>query len=120
MRHRVKKVILNRPSDQRKSLRRSLLTSLFLHSSLKTTQAKAKVLIADAEILISSVKKYLNKKENMNAIRILRKKLFTEESCVRALKYAKASKQNSGFTQGLKIGFRKGDNAPEMQVNLLY
>lgn len=119
MRHRSAKRILNRPADQRKALMRSLLTSLFLEGGLTTTEAKAKALMSDAEKLITLVTRRLNKNEEMNAIRELKKVLFTEESQKAALAFAKNLKKGSGFTRAVRVGFRPGDGAIQMKVDLI-
>jgi len=115
MRHRNKKVILNRPADQRKALIRNLLTSLFLYGKVKTTEAKAKFLKSQADRLITKVKK----KDNYNAIRELKKIIFTKEASEKALKYAKDTSKSSGFTRNTKLGYRAGDSAILVQVELI-
>lgn len=116
MRHRNKKAILNRPADQRKAMLRNLVTSLFLYGKVKTTNAKAKALASKAEKLISKIKS----KDDMNGIRDLMQVVFTEEASEKALQYTKNTKKNSGFTRCTKIGFRAGDNAPVVQVELIH
>lgn len=115
MRHRNKKAILNRPADQRKALVRNLVGSLFLYGKVKTTDAKAKALVSAAEKLITKIKG----KDDMNAIRELKKVIFTEASSKKALNYAKATPKTSGFTRTTKVGMRAGDNALLMQVELI-
>ncbi len=115
MRHRNKKAILNRPADHRKAMMRNLITSLFLSGKVKTTDAKAKALTSAAEKLITKVKK----NDDMNAIRVLKEIVFTEESSRKALEYARKTKKTSGFTRITKIRFRDGDNACLLQVELI-
>ena len=115
MRHRNKKAILNRPADQRKAMVRNLITSLFLYGKVKTTDAKAKALASQAEKLISKVKS----KDAMNGIRDLKQVIFTKESSEKALEYAQNTQKDSGFTRCTKIGFRAGDNATLVQVELI-
>ena len=115
MRHRVKKAILNRPADQRKALMRNLLTSLFLTGQLTTTDAKAKALVSAADKLISLVKK----KDDMNAIRELKKVLYTEEAQRKALDFVKNTKRTSGFVRKTRIGYRDGDAALKIKVELI-
>ena len=116
MRHRNSKAILNRPADQRKALVRSLLTSLFLYGHVTTTDAKAKALQSEAEKLITLVK---GKDADFNAIRELNRVIFTEESAKAALDYIKKTTRTSGFSRTTKIGFRAGDNALMMKVELI-
>ncbi|MDH3324185.1 MAG: bL17 family ribosomal protein [Candidatus Peregrinibacteria bacterium] len=115
MRHRNKKAILNRPADQRKALLRNLITSLFLTGKVKTTDAKAKALAKEAEKLISKVKG----KDKMNSIRELKKVIFSKESSIKALEYIEKTEKTSGFTRATKIGYRDGDNALLVQIELL-
>ncbi len=115
MRHRNTKAILNRPADQRKALIRSLISSLFLYGKVKTTNAKAKALASAAEKLITKIKG----KDDMNAIRELKKVIYTEPSSKKALSFIKESKKTSGFTRITKLGFRAGDSALLMQVELI-
>jgi len=115
MRHRVKKAILNRPADQRKALIRSLLTSLFLTGHLTTTDAKAKALVSAADKFIS----LLQGKEESNIIREMKKVLYTEESQRKALDFVKNTKKKSGFTRKTRIGYRDGDAALKIKVELI-
>ncbi|MGF1505423.1 MAG: 50S ribosomal protein L17 [Chloroflexi bacterium] len=53
MRHRVAGKKLSRSTDHRKSLRRNLITQLFIHERIRTTKAKAKAIRAEAEKMIT-------------------------------------------------------------------
>mgnify|MGYP001263405287 CR=1 FL=1 len=53
MRHRVAGKRLNRDTNHRKMLRRNLITQLFRHERIKTTQAKAQAIRAQAEKMIT-------------------------------------------------------------------
>lgn len=53
MRHRVAGKRLNRTGDARKAMRRSLITELFRHDSITTTQARASAIRGEAEKLIT-------------------------------------------------------------------
>lgn len=119
MRHRSGKATLNRPADQRKAMLRSLVTSLFQEGSVKTTDAKAKVLQADAEKLITLIKRSLAKNEEFNAIRDVKQVLFTESAQRAAIEFAKQTKKTSGFVRVTRIGMRDGDAALIMQVDLI-
>ncbi len=115
MRHRNSKATLNRPADHRKAMMRNLMTSLFLFGKVKTTDAKAKELSRVAEKLITRVKK----NDDMNAIRALKEVIFTEESSRKALEYARKTSKTSGFTRATKVGFRDGDSACLIQIDLI-
>ncbi len=116
MRHRNTKAILNRPADQRKAMIRNLITSLFNEGRLQTTDAKAKALVSEVEHLITRARD----KETFNAVRELSRVIFTEEASKKALAYILALKEmKSGYTRTTKIGFRAGDNALKVQVELI-
>lgn len=119
MRHRNAKATLNRPADQRKAMVRNLVTSLFQEGSVKTTNARAKVLQAEAEKLITLIKRSLTKDEEFNAIRDIKQMLFTEAAQRGALEFAKSTKKTSGFTRATKLGIRDGDAALILQVDLI-
>jgi large subunit ribosomal protein L17 len=119
MRHRSGKATLNRPADQRKAMLRNLMTSLFLEGSVKTTNAKAKVLQAEGEKLVTLLRRSLSKNEEFNAIRDAKQVLFTEASQRAAVEFAKNTKKTSGFTRATRIGLRDGDAALIMQVDLI-
>lgn len=115
MRHqrRVKK--LNRTKSHREALLKNLAISLFDHESIKTTNTKAMVLKGVADRLIT-----LAKRKDLHSLRqafaFLRnkqvvKKLFTDIGD----RYASI---NGGYTRVLKIGRRKGDNAPMAIIEL--
>ncbi|HEC22861.1 MAG TPA: 50S ribosomal protein L17 [Chloroflexi bacterium] len=53
MRHRVAGRRLGRDTDHRKMMRRTLITQLFRYEKIKTTEAKAKAIRAQAEKMIT-------------------------------------------------------------------
>lgn len=115
MRHLKSGRKLSRTSSHRKALFRNLANALFHHESIKTTGPKALELRRVAERLIS-----LAKSNSTHAIRLafayLRnkevvEKLFTDIGT----RYAEV---NGGYTRVLKLGRRKGDNAPMALIEL--
>jgi large subunit ribosomal protein L17 len=109
MRHRNAGRKLGRDTSHRKALFRNLITSLFENERIQTTDAKAKAIRRLAEKLIT-----LGKRQDLHARRqalaYVRKravvsKLFSEIS----LRYAQ---RPGGYTRILKLGNRRGDNAP--------
>lgn len=56
MRHRVAGKKLNRSTGHRRALRRNLITELFRHDRIETTEAKAQAIRAEAEKLITLAK----------------------------------------------------------------
>ncbi|OGO42401.1 MAG: 50S ribosomal protein L17 [Chloroflexi bacterium RBG_16_57_9] len=57
MRHRVSGRHLGRNTAHRRSLFRNLITQLFMYERIKTTEAKAKAIRAEAEKLITTAKR---------------------------------------------------------------
>jgi large subunit ribosomal protein L17 len=103
------------PSHQRLILS-NLATSLFEHGSITTTQAKAKRLQPLAESLITKAKRGdLNSRRQV--MKTIRDKsvvhvLFTEIS-------ERFAERPGGYTRVTKLGPRKGDNAPMVQIELV-
>jgi large subunit ribosomal protein L17 len=135
MRHRVAGKKLNRSSSHRKALRRNLVTALFCHGRLETTEAKAKAVRGQAEKLITLAKRGLAAAETdpsrgvharrLAAGRLNRwvtgsdgflvdvvEKLFEEL----APRYAE---RPGGYTRMYKLGPRKGDAAPMALLELV-
>ena len=108
MRHQVFGKKLKRNIKERKVLFKGLISSLILKGRIKTTKAKAKAIQGQAEKLVSkarrgtlSVRRQLANVLDKGAV----EKLLNEVG-------PSFSKRQSGFTQMIKIGSRKGDNAP--------
>jgi len=115
MRHQKRVRTLNRTKSHRKALLMNLANALFLHESIKTTKTKAMELKKVAERLIT-----LAKKKDLHSLRLafsflrdkaIVKKLFTEIGD----RYVAI---NGGYTRVLKIGNRRGDNAPMALIEL--
>lgn len=117
MRHRVKKVKLGSDKDHTTALMRNLAMSLIIHEKIKTTSAKAKAVQPFVEKLITIAKK----KEKREAIRSIEKVLQHEDSSRKLLEVLadKYKDKNSGYTRITKLGYRNGDNAPVVQLELI-
>ena len=117
MRHRRKGVRLGRTSHKLKALLRSLVTSLILNEKMVTTQAKAKALVPLFDRLVVKTRK----NSKMNAIRELKKVLFGENAQRKFMEeiLPRLEGRPSGFTRAIKIGFRDGDNAPVVRIEIL-
>ncbi len=116
MRHRVTGNRLGRTDAPRKALIRNLITSLILHEKIVTTESKAKAIAPLFERLVTTVKK----KDQMNAIRDLKQVIFGEDAQRKMIEDIKNRFENrsSGFTRIRKIGFRDGDGAPEVRLEI--
>ena len=115
MRHQKRVKTLNRTKSHRKALLMNLANALFNHESIKTTNTKAMVLKRVAEKLIT-----LAKRKDLHSMRLafsflrdkaIVRKLFTEIG-------DRYNAINGGYTRVLKIGNRKGDNAPMAIIEL--
>lgn len=93
-----------------------MVTQLFLHEQIKTTVRKADFIIPQAERIVSTVKKY----DTAHGIRYLKGILRSEVASRKVLELLKQRYQNksSGFTRKVKLGFRKGDNAEMVLLQL--
>ena len=116
MRHRKGGTKLGRLTAHRWSLFRNLLTALFRHERITTTEAKAKAMRGLADRMIT-----LAKRENLHARRqVLR--LVPDESVVKKLFDTIAARyagRPGGYTRIIKVGHRAGDNAPLVLIELV-
>jgi len=126
MRHRVAGRRLNRSMGHRTALRRTLVTELFRHERIRTTEAKARAIRGQAEKLITLAKRGLVAEETtaergVHARRLaagrlndpqIVKKLFNEL----APRYAE---RPGGYTRIVKLGTRKGDAARMAVIELV-
>jgi len=135
MKHRVTGRILGRPSDERIALRRNLLTELFDHGRITTTEAKAKAVRGEAEKMITLAKRGIKaaktsedeaaekagrlKQANarhmlegrLNGNKVVRK-IFEEIA-------PRYEERKGGYTRIVKIGQRKGDAAAMVILELV-
>ncbi len=116
MRHRKASLKLNRTSSHRKAMFRNMVTSLFKHERIRTTDVKAKELRRWADNLITLAKRG-DLHARRQALSIVREKdvvhkLFAEA----AEKYGTAS---GGYTRIVKLGRRPGDAAPISMIELI-
>lgn len=116
MRHRCTTPKLGRTASHRDAMLRNMVTDLFRHEKIRTTQAKAKVLRPYAEKLIT-----LGKRETLHARRraarlirdkLVLRKLFDDL----APRYAE---RPGGYTRITKLPQRAGDNAHMAVIELV-
>jgi large subunit ribosomal protein L17 len=116
MRHLKAGRKLGRTSAHRKALFRNLVGALILRERISTTLAKAKELRGKVEKTIT-----LGKKGTLHARRQAFKLAPQKETVLKvfgplAERYAK---RPGGYTRIIKIGPRKGDNAPMVFIELV-
>jgi large subunit ribosomal protein L17 len=116
MRHREKKLGLNIDSNRKALLIGNLATSLILHEKIQTTESKAKALQGVMDKLIETAKKSTKK----DAIRSIGSTLHNELSSKKLLEDLAKRYQDrqSGYTRITHIGFRAGDAASIVQIEL--
>ena len=107
---------LNRTSSHRLAMFRNMAASLLRHEAIQTTLPKAKELRRVVEPIIT-----LGKKPSLANRRLAFDRLRDREVVVKVFdelgpRYAK---RNGGYLRILKMGFRKGDNAPMAYVELM-
>lgn len=122
MRHRVAGRRLGRSSGHRRALRRNLMTELFRHERIKTTEAKAKAIRSGAEKLITLAKRGLQddsytlhaRRQAVAALNdpTIASKLFDELA-------PRYEEREGGYTRLYKLGRRQGDGAPLVVLELV-
>ena len=116
MRHRKASLKLNRTTSHRKAMFRNMVTSLFKHERIRTTDAKAKELRRWADHVITLAKRG-DLHARRQALSIIREKgvvhkLFDEAS-------ERFGNSAGGYTRVVKLGRRAGDAAPISLVELV-
>ena len=109
MRHLKSGRKLGRTTSHRKATLANLASALFEHKSIVTTTPKAKEARSTVERLITFAKKG-DLASRRQVLRTIRDKNLVKDLFEKiAPKY---SNRNGGYTRIIKIGNRKGDNAP--------
>jgi large subunit ribosomal protein L17 len=113
---------LGRNTSARKALFRDLVTDLFIHERIETTEAKAKEVRSIAEKLITLAKRgdlharrqaaAFLRRERVNEEQDVLQKLFSELA-------SRYSERSGGYTRILKLGPRRGDGAPMVYLELV-
>lgn len=101
----------------RKAVVRNLLTSLFTHKSLQTTEKRALALEPIAHRLIEVAK---GDHSEYNKIRLISAELYTKEASVSLLSLAKNyADTKGGYTRIIPIKYRDGDAAKLVKIELI-
>lgn len=116
MRHRVAGRKLGRNSAQRKALFRNLVTELFQHGRIRTTEAKAKAIRSNVERLIT-----LAKRGDLHARRLVAREVQDPDALGKLFDEIaeRYEDREGGYTRLYKLGPRKGDAAPMVLVALV-
>ena len=100
----------------RKALIRGQITSLILHEAITTTEAKAKEVAPRFDRIVTYAKK-----GTLAGDRSLRKEVFTENA-IQKMRQELApqwAERQGGYTRIIKLGNRRGDNAPMVRLALV-
>jgi len=116
VRHQIYGRKLGRSSGQRQALFKGLMTELFKHERIETTEAKAKAVRGQAEKLIS-----LARKGDLASRRLVYASLVSKDVAKKLVdEIAPDYKgRKGGYTRMYKLGRRKGDAAPLVLLELI-
>ncbi len=115
MRHRRDIKKLSRNKSHRKALLRNMTISFFQHNKITTTTAKAKQLRRVVERLIT-----LAKKGTLADYRRINQFVNHPLTVKRIIEVSKRyTDRNGGYTQIIKIGYRRGDSAEKAIIKLV-
>ena len=107
---------LNRTTSHRLAMLRNMTVSLLRHEEISTTLPKAKELRRVAESMITLGKKPSLANRRLAYDRLRDRAIVEKLFDTLGPRYAK---RNGGYLRILKMGFRKGDNAPLALVSLM-
>jgi large subunit ribosomal protein L17 len=116
MRHGRAGYKLKRDTDQRNMLLRNLVTSVLDQERIVTTGPKAKAAKPLVERMIT-----LAKKDSLHARRQAASFLLTPKVVQKLFDKlgARFGQRNGGYTRIVKLGFRKGDGAEQVMLELV-
>ncbi len=116
MRHRKSGRKLGRDTAHRKAMLRNLVTSLIEHGRVQTTDAKAKEARRVAERLIT-----LARQGTLHARRQALAYVRGRDAVARLFEVVAPRYQDrpGGYTRIVKLGYRRGDNAPVSLLELV-
>ena len=118
MRHQKKGRKLGTDKSHTKAMKRSLVSALLLNDRIKTTEARAKEIRPDVDKIIGWAKK-----GDLHSRRLAIAKLGGDKELVREV-FEKVSQgmfadRSGGYTRIMKLGYRKGDCAPMVIMELV-
>ncbi len=107
---------LSRRSAHRKALHRNMVTSLFRYERITTTKAKAREIRRTAEKMVTRAKT-----DSVHNRRIIGRNIKDEAVLAKLFTVLgpRFKERNGGYTRILKTGFRKGDAAELVILELV-
>ncbi|MBU1017841.1 50S ribosomal protein L17 [Patescibacteria group bacterium] len=117
MRHAVKSTRINRDEAHLNAMLKNLVTSVVLYEKVKTTRAKAKLVKPLIEKVITTARK----QTPMQAMRTLNSYLPDKNASKKLVNELKDRYKDrpSGFVRLTHLGFRAGDAASMVQIELV-
>ena len=116
MRHGVFGRKLSKDTNERKSLFKNLISSLFLHGEIQTTETRAKAIKGLVDKLVSRARQEtVNTKKQISAFLQDKKvvdKLFKEIA-------PRYKTRPGGFTRIIRLGNRQGDQAGMVKMEMV-
>lgn len=118
MRHNYKGRKLGTDFAHTKAMKRSLVQALFLNDRIKTIESRAKEIRPDVDKIITWAKK-----GNLHSRRLAIAALGNDKELVREIfekvEQGMFADRQGGYTRIMKLGNRKGDNAPMVIMELV-
>ncbi len=116
MKHRIGFNALSRTTSERTALKRNMVTSLFRYERIETTKAKALEVRKMAERMITRAKV-----DNVHNRRMAARDIYDEAVLDKLFKEIAPMFQdrNGGYTRVLKTGYRLGDAAEMVILELV-
>lgn len=117
MRHNYKGRKLGTDASHTRAMKRSLVSALLYNDRIKTTEARAKEIRPDVDRIITWAKK-----GDLHSRRLAMAKLGNDKELVREIfekvEQGMFADRQGGYTRIMKLGYRKGDNAPMVIMEL--
>jgi len=116
MRHRKEGTTLDRKKGPREALLRSLATSVIIYEKVQTTKAKAKAVQSLVERLITD-----GRKGDLTARRRVNQVVYGDNAVKKVVEELgpRYKDRKGGYTRITGIGFRQGDGAEMVQIELV-
>lgn len=118
MRHYKKGRKLGTDASHTKAMKRSLVKSLFLNDRIKTIESRAKEIRPDVDKIVTWAKK-----GDLHSRRLAIAALGNDKELVREMfekvEQGMFADRQGGYTRIMKLGPRKGDNAPMVIMELV-
>ena len=118
MRHNYKGRKLGTDFAHTKAMKRSLVQALFLNDRIKTIESRAKEIRPDVDKIITWAKK-----GDLHSRRLAIAALSNDKELVREIfekvEQGMFADRQGGYTRIMKLGNRKGDNAPMVIMELV-